>query len=563
MKSRKPDSPPKAKAKTAKAAKAAPSTLPPATKPRKRALSGGTEAGAVVKAKAAPVPTVPAKDVPATAPVQVGSAPKREQAPALGANQVLKKQSPSEVGTARRAVRGRLGEATLPKPDLRSPALQEVAAVGPGKTATASMAPVKAVPATTAPVKAASGPKREQAPALQKAARAAAVKPKTSAEPSRLRIPPVLLEGDQAARSPASGPGRRYVLGPTPPPAMLAPAGAELPESYGTQQLFLAARDPRWLYAHWDFTAGQLKKYNALSADGHLLLRLYRDTPAGPPLLQIHLHPESRHWFVPAPHAGAKYAATLGYYNAAKEWTELARSAATLTPPDSVAEDTSVRFATIPLDVPFAQLLASVQAAVRENVPLAEAVQELRAQGFASLPEPEQIPGPWTAAQEQALAAVVLLDPARRIWIGSLEVTELIRRQLEHGVSSVGAAQLGRPSSPAAAFGAVSSPSGRRERQRGFWFNVNAELIVYGATEPDAAVTIGGRQIQLRRDGSFSLRFALPDGQYELPVAARSADGEETRQAELKFSRASQYQGAVAAHPQDVKLQPPSASVVS
>ena len=36
-----------------------------------------------------------------------------------GADEVLKKQSPSEVGTARRAVRGRLGEATLPKPDLR------------------------------------------------------------------------------------------------------------------------------------------------------------------------------------------------------------------------------------------------------------------------------------------------------------------------------------------------------------------------------------------------------------------------------------------------------------
>ena len=331
MKSRKPDSPPKAKAKTAQAA---PSTLPPATKPRKRALSGGTEAGAVVTAKAA---------LATAAPVKVGPAPKREQAPAL----------------------------------------QKAEAVGPAKAAPAPLAPAKAAPATAAPVKAGSARKREQAPALQKAAavgpakaaRAAAVKPKTSAEPSRLRIPPVLLEGDQAARSPASGPGRRYVLGPTPPPAMLAPAGAELPESYGTQQLFLAARDPRWLYAHWDFTAGQLKKYNALSADGHLLLRLYRDTPAGQPLLQIHLHPESRHWFVPAPHAGAKYAATLGYYDAAKEWTELARSAATLTPPDSVAEDTAVRFATIPLDVPFAQLLASVQAAVRENVPLAEAVQ--------------------------------------------------------------------------------------------------------------------------------------------------------------------------------------------
>src|SRR5580704_13278472 len=36
-----------------------------------------------------------------------------------GANQVLTMIPTSEVGTARRAVRGRLGEATLPKADLR------------------------------------------------------------------------------------------------------------------------------------------------------------------------------------------------------------------------------------------------------------------------------------------------------------------------------------------------------------------------------------------------------------------------------------------------------------
>jgi hypothetical protein len=341
------------------------------------------------------------------------------------------------------------------------------------------------------------------------------------------------------------------------------PAAAALPESYGTQQLFLAARDPRWLYAHWDFTPAQIKQCNALSADGHLRLRLYRDTPAGQPLLEIHLHPESRHWFVPAPYAGAKYAATLGYYGPEKKWSELARSAATLTPADSVADDIAVRFATIPAEVPLLEVLSSVQAAVRENPPLAEAVQQLRAEGFAALPEPEEVAGPWTPAQEKALAEVVMLDSARRIWVGSLEVTELIRRQLEHGVSSPSAAQSGLPFSPAAGFGGVSSPSTRPGQPRGFWFNINAELVVYGATEPDATVSIGGRQIRLRPDGSFSFRFALPDGQYELPVTARSADGVETRQVELKFSRASQYQGGVTAHPQSAELQPPSAKAVA
>jgi hypothetical protein len=429
--------------------------------------------------------------------------------------------------------------------------------------------PAKGIPAATVPARARLAPKREQAPAVQKAAAAGPVKaarpssgqPEKPATPARLKMPPILLEGDEAAPGTASGPGRRYVLGPT-PPVHPAPAPTELPESYGTQQLFLAARDPRWLYAHWDFSAAQLKNYNALSADGHLLLRLYRDAPVGPPLSEIHLHPESRHWFVPAPHAGAKYVATLGYFDAAKKWVELACSAATVTPPDSVAEDTAVRFATIPPEVSFAQLLASVEVAVRENVPLAEAVEELREEGFSGLPEAKQIPGPWTPAQEKALAEIVMLDDSRRIWIGSLEVTELIRRELEHGVSSITLAQPGGAAQPGGQFGGVTSPSGQPERRRGFWFKVNAELVVYGSTEPDATVFIGGRQIELRRDGSFSYRFALPDGSYDLAVAARPADGEETRQADLFFSRASQYQGEVEAHPQDETLRPPSADAV-
>jgi hypothetical protein len=88
-------------------------------------------------------------------------------------------------------------------------------------------------------------------------------------------------------------------------------------------------------------------------------------------------------------------------------------------------------------------------------------------------------------------------------------------------------------------------------------------LIIYGATEPDATVTIGDRQIKLRPDGTFSFRFALPDGEYSLPAAARSADGEETRHAHLKFKRNTAYRGEVGAHPQDKRLQPPVVAAVA
>jgi uncharacterized protein len=104
---------------------------------------------------------------------------------------------------------------------------------------------------------------------------------------------------------------------------------------------------------------------------------------------------------------------------------------------------------------------------------------------------------------------------------------------------------------------------GGMERKKGFWFNVNAELIIYGATEPDATVTIGGRTIKLRSDGTFSYRFALPDGQYELPAVATSVDGTDSRSAELKFARSTEYRGEVQKHPQDPALKPPRAEHVA
>lgn len=400
-------------------------------------------------------------------------------------------------------------------------------------------------------------------PAPAAKTQAAAAKTKRPARATKLKVPPILLEGDATPAPVVSGPGQRYALGPTPPAAHLPPAESELPEAYGTKQLFLTARDPHWLYAHWDLTREQLKKYNGLSIDGHLVLRIFRGAIESEALSEIHVHPESRNWFVPVPQAGAKYLSVLGYYDAGRRWVSLASSGATLTPPDSLSDDNTQRFATIPFDISYEQLLAIIKSALREHVPLVEAIQQLRAQGHKGLPAPEDIREEWTSAQEKALAQIVSMDQVRRIWVGSLEITELVRRQLEREISSLGVSSFGLQSSWSGAWSSVSSPFGGMGRQRGFWFNVNAELIIYGATEPDATVTIGDRTIKLRPDGTFSFRFALPDGKYSLPAAAHSADGEETRSAHLQFSRSTDYVGDVGAHPQDKRLKPPLVSAVA
>jgi hypothetical protein len=112
-------------------------------------------------------------------------------------------------------------------------------------------------------------------------------------------IPTPLNAADTTPASLVSGPGQRYALGPgsVPPHLMAGDLAAELPEAYGTKALLLTARDPHWLYAHWDLTREQLKRYNSRSVDRHLVLRIYRNEVSGEPHREIHVHPESRHWF--------------------------------------------------------------------------------------------------------------------------------------------------------------------------------------------------------------------------------------------------------------------------
>ena len=98
---------------------------------------------------------------------------------------------------------------------------------------------------------------------------------------------------------------------------------------------------------------------------------------------------------------------------------------------------------------------------------------------------------------------------------GSLEVREMIKKRLEEQISS----------------GGISSAASfyRKPGERKFWLVVNCELIVYGATEPDAKLTVQGKEIKLRQDGTFTLRFALPDGKQIIPVEATSKDGIDRR----------------------------------
>jgi hypothetical protein len=64
---------------------------------------------------------------------------------------------------------------------------------------------------------------------------------------------------------------------------------------------------------------------------------------------------------------------------------------------------------------------------------------------------------------------------------------------------------------------------------RGLWVRVDTDLVVYGATDPRAKIAIQGQPVAVRKDGTFSLRIALPEGTQHLTIDVTSPDGRQTR----------------------------------
>ena len=354
------------------------------------------------------------------------------------------------------------------------------------------------------------------APATPKA------EPEATAEQplAALEVPGILFEGDEPEAQLATGPGAKFETGASSGRAAAGETEGSLPEAYGTGRLFLAARDPRWLYTQWDFTARQQRAYNALSVDRHLVLRVHSTAYGSSGVQDLHVHPESRHWFVNVPQAQAQYTTEIGYYRQPQQWVSLAVSRPAITPPDSASKLQAVTFARV---ASHTQRGADAPPADLRDAPLV----------FVAEPERERVLAELTGWTPPPVEAP----------LNSLEGTAFAQ---------------GATSPPGGGAEYVSSPMGGGEGETpptGSWLNVSAELVVYGATESAASVTIGGAPVELRPDGTFSYRVAFPDGQHTLTVSALSSGGE-LRQAQLHFSRQTACRGGVGAPPELV--QPPA-----
>jgi hypothetical protein len=311
-----------------------------------------------------------------------------------------------------------------------------------------------------------------------------------------------------------------------------------LPESYGSKKLFLVARDPHILFAYWDLSAIQYQEAARAAHDGKIFLEVY--VPNEGRVQQIHVWDSHKNWYLQVNRPDTTFIAQLGYYRHDGGFEVIARSSEVHTPRDTLSPNTDARFVTIPFNVPFRELYDMIAAQAQPGEELAETLARLQKSNF-DLPFQARVPRDLTEKESDELLEYLGDEEVRRRMVGSFEITEILKKRFETMVSS------GQWASSAGSWvTSLSSPFGASfGKERGFHMHVNAELIIYGGTTPDAKVRIDGQDISLTKDGTFSYHFVFPDGQFHIPIEATSGDGVETRSALLSFLRLTETEGDV------------------
>lgn len=241
------------------------------------------------------------------------------------------------------------------------------------------------------------------------------------------------------------------------------------PQGYGQDKIVLLVRDPYWMHTYWELTWGKIQQVKSQYGEetinsSRYVLRVLDVNNASPDkpnsFFDIDIAQGANNWYINVPNPNCAYCVDIGFVTKDGKFILLARSNTVMTPRAGVSDIFDEQWMTL-----------------------------------------------------EEYDKIYALSGGLNVGMSSGEIRKAMKKKLESLISS------GMVSS-----GGVSSFGKREEKKRGFFLVVDTELIVYGVTVPDAKLTIQGVPKQLNPDGTFSARFALPDGKQVIPVKAVSSD---------------------------------------
>jgi hypothetical protein len=268
-----------------------------------------------------------------------------------------------------------------------------------------------------------------------------------------------------------------------PPRDLSVKAPRELPKGYNKDRIFCMVRDPYWLHVYWEISRQAVQRAEAaLAQDWHgarPILRVIdvscKETTSTCEAVarDIDIHGGCNSWYVNVNNPPCSYRIDIGYLAKNGLFFDLARSNVVTTPRPGISD------------------------CIDEN---------------------------WADFNFEKADKIFAMSGGFDPTASSLELKQLFEERLRRPIGSPAVTSFG---TGALQFG----------KKRKFFFDLEAELIIYGATEPTAKVTLQGEPIKLRSDGTFTMRFSLPDSRQIIPACAASADGIEERTIVLALER--------------------------
>ncbi|HBT76363.1 MAG TPA: hypothetical protein DEB39_05425 [Planctomycetaceae bacterium] len=249
-------------------------------------------------------------------------------------------------------------------------------------------------------------------------------------------------------------------------------------------RLVLMVRDPYWIHAFWAIGPRAIER--AKVALGHHwhgakpVLRLYRiisdgaTNPRRQLLREIMIHGGVDNWYIEVSDPPTQFQVELGYTYHEKRFHSLAVSNAVLTPQNRVKDDV------------------------------------------------ESIDGNWSGVAAD-------FDRVFKLSGGLDSHNNALKAVFEE--------KLKRPMSAPLISRFGPRPLGSEKTKRNFEFQIEADIVLFGQTDPSVQISIKDEPIRLNPDGSFSVRFSLPEKRHVFPVDAVGSDGVETQRVIIALER--------------------------
>ncbi len=244
-------------------------------------------------------------------------------------------------------------------------------------------------------------------------------------------------------------------------------------------RLVVMVRDPYWLHACWDLSQRSVDRAQvAMGPRWHTAqptLRVIRIMEAGTSKIErdITIHGGVSNWYVDVNEPPCSFRMEIGYLSADGMFYALARSNSVQTPPAGSSD------------------------AVDEN---------------------------WSDVAQNA-DMIYAMSGGYSPQGTSRELQELLEERLRR--------PLGSPMHTRFGNGAAAL----LQEDESMALAVDAEVIIYGATNKHSHVTLKGAPVQVRPDGTFSAKIKLPELRQVIPIVASSCDGVEQRTVILAIER--------------------------